>query len=72
MSGPALIAARALSPCSSLPRHARRAGLTNTMAGRVGERRLSGQSIYPDRDTHIETVTNGGRGDSLRFLYTLR
>ena len=30
-----------------------------------------GSSIYPDPDTHIETVTNGGRGDSLRFMYTL-
>jgi cholesterol oxidase len=30
-----------------------------------------GASIYPDPYTHIETVTNGGRGDSLRFLYTL-
>ncbi len=30
-----------------------------------------GASIYPDPHTHIETVTNGGRGDSLRFLYTL-
>ena len=30
-----------------------------------------GSSIFPDRDTHIETVTHGGRGDSLRFLYTL-
>ena len=30
-----------------------------------------GSSIFPDPHTHIETVTNGGRGDSLRFLYTL-
>ena len=30
-----------------------------------------GSSIYPDPHTHVETVTNGGRGDSLRFLYTL-
>ena len=30
-----------------------------------------GSSIYPDPHTHIETVTNGGRGDSLRFMYTL-
>ena len=29
-----------------------------------------GSSIYPDPHTHIETVTNGGRGDSLRFMYT--
>jgi cholesterol oxidase len=28
-------------------------------------------SIYPDPHTHIETVTYGDRGDSMRFLYTL-
>ncbi len=28
-------------------------------------------SIYPDPHTHIETVTYGDDGDSMRFLYTL-
>jgi len=28
-------------------------------------------SIYPDAHTHIETVTYGDRGDSMRLLYTL-
>jgi cholesterol oxidase len=28
-------------------------------------------SIYPDPDTHIETVTYGRDGDSMSFLYTL-
>jgi len=28
-------------------------------------------SIYPDSHTHIETVTYGDRGDSMRMLYTL-
>jgi len=28
-------------------------------------------SIYPDPDTHIETVTYGDGGDSMRLLYTL-
>jgi len=28
-------------------------------------------SIYPDPDTHIETVTYGHDGDSMSFLYTL-
>jgi cholesterol oxidase len=28
-------------------------------------------SIYPDPHTHIETVTYGDRGDSMRLLYTL-
>ena len=28
-------------------------------------------SIYPDPDTHIETVTYGRAGDSMSFLYTL-
>jgi cholesterol oxidase len=28
-------------------------------------------SIYPDPNTHIETVTYGDDGDSMRFLYTL-
>ncbi len=28
-------------------------------------------SIYPDPDTHIETVTYGDGGDSMRILYTL-
>jgi cholesterol oxidase len=28
-------------------------------------------SIYPDPHTHIETVTYGDHGDSMRFLYTL-
>jgi cholesterol oxidase len=28
-------------------------------------------SIYPDQHTHIETVTYGDRGDSMRLLYTL-
>jgi cholesterol oxidase len=28
-------------------------------------------SIYPDPHTHIETVTYGEHGDSMRFLYTL-
>ena len=28
-------------------------------------------SIYPDPDTHIETVSYGNDGDSIKFLYTL-
>ena len=28
-------------------------------------------SVYPDPDTHIETVTYGQAGDSMSFLYTL-
>ena len=28
-------------------------------------------SVYPDPDTHIETVTYGDGGDSMRILYTL-
>jgi len=28
-------------------------------------------SIYPDPDTHIETVTYGSRGGAMRFLFTL-
>ena len=28
-------------------------------------------SIYPDPNTHIETVTYGDDGDSMRLLYTL-
>src|SRR4051794_31500371 len=28
-------------------------------------------SIYPDQDTHIETVSYGNDGDSISFLYTL-
>jgi cholesterol oxidase len=28
-------------------------------------------SVYPDPDTHIETVTYGSAGDSMSFLYTL-
>jgi cholesterol oxidase len=28
-------------------------------------------SIYPDPNTHIETVTYGDGGDSMRMLYTL-
>ena len=28
-------------------------------------------SIYPDADTHIETVTYGKAGDSMSLLYTL-
>ena len=28
-------------------------------------------SVFPDPDTHIETVTYGGAGDSMSALYTL-
>lgn len=30
-----------------------------------------GASIYPDPHTHIEAVSQGGRADSLKFMYTL-
>ena len=42
-------------------------GAVGDMTKRVA---ISG-SIYPDPDTHIETVSYGAAGDSISFLYTL-
>ena len=37
----------------------------------MGKRVAISGSIYPDANTHIETVSYGDAGDSMRLLYTL-
>ena len=59
------------SSCARTPRRSSRSRVPEDYPDDLTKRVAITSSIYPDPHTHIETVTYGDAGDSMRTLYTL-